>query len=108
MRTFFASLVAPLALGLAFVALIVAGASAPAIAQSQGDQRSAREQMQAGRTLSSREIEQKILPTMRGHNYLGFEFDDRASAYRLKFMKDGQVTWVDVDARTGRVLRVAK
>lgn len=104
MRTFFASLVAPLALG----ALVVAGASAPALAQSQGDQRSAREQMQAGRTMSSREIEQKIVPTMRGHNYLGFEFDDRASAYRLKFMKDGQVTWVDVDARTGRVLRVSK
>ncbi|OYW45179.1 MAG: hypothetical protein B7Z08_04365 [Sphingomonadales bacterium 32-68-7] len=106
MRTFFASLVAPLALG----ALIAAGAVAPAAAQQQtrGDQERARAQMQAGRALTSREIEQRIMPQMRGHDYLGFEFDDRASAYRLKYMKDGQVTWVDVDARTGRVLRISK
>lgn len=99
------------------VAALLAGAVAtPAAAQhqqrgrdpSRGDQASARQEMQAGRTMSSREIESRIVPRMRGSDYLGFEYDSGASAYRLKFIKEGQVTWVDVDARTGRVLRISK
>jgi len=76
--------------------------------QPRGDQASAREEMLAGRTLSSREIERRVIPQMKGQDYLGFEYDGGASAYRLKFMKEGQVTWVDVDARTGRVMRVSR
>ena len=76
--------------------------------QSRGDQASAREEMLAGRTLSSREIERRVIPQMKGHDYLSFEYDAGSSAYRLKFMKEGHVTWVDVDARTGRVLRISK
>jgi uncharacterized membrane protein YkoI len=94
-------------------AIFVGGLAAPAAAQrgrdaAQGDQAMAREQMQAGRTMSSREIERRIVPQMRGSDYLGFEYDAGASAYRLKFIKEGQVTWVDVDARTGRVMRVSR
>ena len=94
-------------------ALLVAGAAAPSAAQrvrdaTHGDQASAREEMQAGREMAPREIERRIIPQMRGSDYLGFEYDDGASAYRLKFLKEGQVTWVDVDARTGRVLRVSR
>jgi uncharacterized membrane protein YkoI len=98
---------------LAAAALVAGGLAAPAAAQrgrdaAQGAQASAREQMRAGRELAPREIERRIIPQMRGSDYLGFEYDDGASAYRLKFIKDGQVTWVDVDARTGRVLRVSR
>lgn len=75
---------------------------------SRGDQASARQEMQAGRTMPSREIERRIIPQMKGSDYLGFEYDSDASAYRLKFIREGHVTWVDVDARTGRVLRVSK
>lgn len=75
---------------------------------SRGDQASARQEMQAGRTMPSREIERRIVPQMKGSDYLGFEYDSDVSAYRLKFIRDGHVTWVDVDARTGRVLRVSK
>ena len=87
--------------------------AAPAAAQrgrdpAQDAQASAREEMQAGRELAPREIERRIIPQMRGSDYLGFEYDPGASAYRLKFLKDGQVTWVDVDARTGRVMRVSR
>jgi uncharacterized membrane protein YkoI len=95
-------------------AVFVAGSlAAPAAAQrgrnaAQGEQAMAREDMQAGRTMSAREIERRIIPQMRGSDYLGFEYDSGASAYRLKFLKEGQVTWVDVDARTGRVLRVSR
>jgi uncharacterized membrane protein YkoI len=89
-------------------ALVSGGLAVPAAAQTRGDQASAREEMRAGRTLPVREIERRVIPQMKGNDYLGFEYDSDASAYRLKFMKEGQVTWVDVDARTGRILRVAK
>ncbi|WP_347304195.1 hypothetical protein V5740_06190 [Croceibacterium sp. TMG7-5b_MA50] len=79
-----------------------------AAAQSREDQRSARTHMQAGRVMSVREIERRIIPQMRGDEYLGFEYDGVATAYRLKFIRDGQVIWVDVDARTARVLRVSR
>lgn len=87
---------------------IAGGISAPALAQSRTDQQSAREEMRAGRTMSVRDIERRIIPQMKGNEYLGFEYDGAASAYRLKFIRDGQVIWVDVDARTARILRVSK
>ncbi|AKH41924.1 putative membrane protein YkoI [Altererythrobacter atlanticus] len=92
---------------IAAAALLAGGLAAPAAAQSRGDQKSAREEMKAGRTMSSSEIERRIVPRMKG-DYLGFEYDGVASVYRLKFIRDGRVTWVDVDARTARVLRVSK
>jgi hypothetical protein len=60
--------------------------------------------MRAGNQLSLREIERRILPSMRGSEYLGPSYDSTARAYRLKFIKDGRVTYVDVDARSGRVI----
>jgi uncharacterized membrane protein YkoI len=89
------------------VAALVAG-PAPAAAQSREDQQAAREEMRAGRRMPLRDIERRIIPQMKGHEYLGFEDFNDTTAYRLKFLKDGQVTWVDVDARTGRVLRVSR
>ena len=55
------------------------------------------------------QVEQRAraLPQVRGSTYLGPEFDG-AATYRLKFMRGGKVFWVDVDARTGRVLGVAE
>lgn len=87
---------------------IAGGVAAPALAQSRTDQQSARDEMRAGRTMSVRDIERRIIPQMKGNEYLGFEYDGAASAYRLKFIRDGQVIWVDVDARTARILRVSK
>jgi uncharacterized membrane protein YkoI len=102
MRTCPASLLAAAAIGL--LPLIPAHVSA----QSREDQQSVRTHMQAGRVMSVREIERRIIPQMRDNEYLGFEYDGVATAYRLKFIKDGQVVWVDVDARTARVLRVSR
>jgi hypothetical protein len=93
---------------LAAAALVAGGLAVPAAAQSRGDQASAREEMTAGRTLPVREIERRVIPQMRGHEYLSFEYDGNSSAYRLKFIKEGQVVWVDVDARTARILRVSR
>lgn len=88
-------------------ALLFAGlAPAPdAQAQSRSEQSEARKEMRAGNILKSREIEARVLPTMRGHDYLGFEYDPAAMAYRLKFIRDGRVSFVDVDAKTGKVIR---
>jgi hypothetical protein len=82
--------------------LVLTGA-APAFAQ-RNDQGAARKEMRAGNVLSLREIEARVLPTMRGHQYLGPAYDSTAMAYRLKFIRDGRVVFVDVDARTGRIL----
>ena len=100
MRKLFASFTA--------IALLPGAIAVPAAAQSRGDQASAREEMKAGRNLPVREIERRVIPQMRGHDYLSFEYDGGNSAYRLKFMKEGQVVWVDVDARTARILRVSR
>ena len=59
---------------------------------------------QQGRFLALRDIENRIVPQMRGFAYLGPELDAYAGRYRLKFMRGPQVVWIDVDARTGQLL----
>jgi uncharacterized membrane protein YkoI len=68
------------------------------------EQQSAWRGTQEGRFLSLRTIESMILPRMRGADYLGPEFDAASGRYRLKFMRGGEVIWVDVDARSGQVI----
>lgn len=81
-------------------------ASAPALAQqTKSDQGMARKEAQAGHILKSREIEAKVLPMMGKAEYLGFAYDSTAMAYRLKFIREGRVLFVDVDARSGRIIQ---
>lgn len=80
------------------------GAGSIAFAQPRTDQGEARKEVQAGNVLSLREIEARVLPMMRGSEYLGPAYDATAMAYRLKFIRDGRVTYIDVDARTGRII----
>ncbi len=40
---------------------------------------------------------------MPGADYLGPELN--GGTYRLKFMQNGRVIWVDVDSQTGRIIR---
>jgi uncharacterized membrane protein YkoI len=87
------------------VALAITGlAVTPAHAQSRSDQGEARKEMKAGNVLSLREIERRVLPRMKGSQYLGPAYDSTARAYRLKFIKDGRVTFIDVDAASGRII----
>jgi hypothetical protein len=55
--------------------------------------------------LPIREIERRVIPMMQGAQYLGFDFDPQTSIYTLKFLRNGSVIWVDVDGRTGRIVR---
>jgi len=70
-----------------------------------GEQGQVRKDREAGSILSIRQIERQVLPRMGGMQYLGPEYDPAAMAYRLKFIRNGKVHFVDVDARTGRILR---
>ena len=71
----------------------------------RGEQNEARQDMRAGKVKSLREIEANIVPRMRGMQYLGPEYDAVAQVYRLKFIDRDRVIFVDVDARTGNVIR---
>lgn len=98
---------------LAGAALVATGLSGTAVLAQAGhphrdDQNQARKAVREGDVRSLREIEQSVLPRMKGAQYLGPEYDSAAMAYRLKFIRDGRVTFVDVDARTGRILGISK
>jgi len=80
----------------------------PAQAEPGQEQGEVRREMRAGKVRSLREIEARILPMMRGAQYLGPEYDPAAVAYRLKFIRDGRVTFIDVDARSGEVINQSR
>ena len=80
----------------------------PAMAGPGDAQGTVRKELRAGNVRSLREIEQRVLPTMPGAQYLGPEYDPAALAYRLKFLRDGRVIFVDVDARSGQVMRQSR
>lgn len=78
----------------------------PVLASGPGnEQGKARSDLRRGNVKSLSEIEQAVLPTMNGAQYLGPEYDPVAQAYRLKFIRDGRVIFIDVDARSGEVIR---
>lgn len=85
--------------------LAALGATAPQAYASPGDEQGlARKQLRAGTVRSLPEIESRILPSMGGMQYLGPEYDPTAMVYRLKFIQNGRVVFVDVDARTGQII----
>ncbi len=84
----------------ALVAGLIAG---PALADPPRDAKRAFEAARDGRSMPLPKIERRIVPLLPGADYLGPELN--GSTYRLKFMKDGHVIWVDVDAATGRIKR---
>jgi len=66
------------------------------------DQDNAREAMRAGAIRPLRDIQQQWRGDMPGYDYLGSDYDADAGSYRLKFLRDGSVVWIDIDGRTGR------
>ncbi len=92
----------------AFVFLLAAVAALhTADAQSRrGEQNDVYQEHREGALKSLRDIYSGVVPGMarRGAAYIGAEFDRANGRYRLKFMRNGSVIWVDVDGRTGAVL----
>ena len=92
---------------LAVAGIAVAGlAVMPAFAVQRGDQPDI---LSAGRgghgPLPLPVIERRVRPQMGGAAYLGPEFDSDTGNYRLKFKQQGAVIWVDVDGRSGNIIR---
>lgn len=92
----------------ALLVLALAVAAPAAHAGPANEQGKARKELRAGNVRSLREIEQRVLPTMPGAQYLGPEYDPVAMAYRLKFIREGRVVFVDVDARSGEIIRLSR
>jgi hypothetical protein len=80
----------------------------PAMAEPGREQGEVRKEMRAGNVRSLRDIERRVLPMMPGMQYLGPEYDPAAMAYRLKFIRQGRVVFVDVDARSGTVINQSR
>lgn len=88
----------PLAAGLLLTA---PGADAQRVsAQRGGEQDAAYRAMSNGDILPLPVIRSRV--RVPGAEYIGAEFDGRV--YRLKYMRGAEVIWIDVDARTGRVI----
>jgi hypothetical protein len=87
------------------LSLLAASGLSPADAQGgprrYPDQYRAREAAREGAP-PLRDIQQRWRQRMPGRDYLGSDYDENSGNYRLKFMRDGSVSWVDVDGRTGR------
>lgn len=88
-------------------ALMMAPLAAQVDAQGRrGDADAVYQGRLAGSLMPLRSIENGVVPRMksRGADYIGAEYDEDMSRYRLKFMRDGSVIWVDVDGRTGAIV----
>jgi hypothetical protein len=89
--------------------LILAGAlaagltSTPALANPPRDADKAFRDKEEGRSMPLPKLERRVLPFMGGADYLGPELN--GGTYRMKFMRNGRVIWVDVDPQTGRIIR---
>jgi hypothetical protein len=92
-------------------AALVALPSAVVIAQQvpRMEQEGLRDQFKRGNIQSLRQIESNVVPAMRrrGAAYIGAEFEPTLLRYRLKFMRQSSVIWIDVDGRTGEILAQA-
>jgi hypothetical protein len=79
---------------------------APNHEQSQGphrEQERAFEDTRQGRSMPLPQLERRVMPFMGGADYLGPEIN--GGTYRMKFIQNGRVIWVDVDPQTGRIIR---
>jgi hypothetical protein len=84
--------------------VIAAGlTSAPALADPPRDSQRAFEGRQQGRSMPLPQLERRVMPLMPGADYLGPEIN--GGSYRMKFIQNGRVIWVDIDPQTGRIIR---
>jgi hypothetical protein len=84
---------------------LAAPLQAPAMAI--GEERRVRDMVQAGEMMPFEAIRSRVTSQVRG-DYLGVEFDEPSLTYRFRFLVNGQVINVDVDARTGQRRRSSR
>jgi hypothetical protein len=96
----------PMKLALLSALLLTPATSHVAAQGRRGDADAVYQGRLAGSLMPLRSIENIVVPQMkaRGADYIGQEYDPDVGRYRLKFMRDGSVIWVDVDGKTGTVV----
>ena len=87
-------------LSILIAAATMAMTGLPAEAQPLREQDAAYRATQQGRILPLPAIRSRI--RIPGAEFIGAEFD--GVIYRLKYMRGADVIWIDVDARTGRLV----
>lgn len=71
----------------------------------RSDQDAARRAMLDGNVMPFSVLKRRVEAQMGGDaDYLGSEFIPERNRYRLKYMRDRNVVWVDVDGRTGDII----
>ncbi|WP_299308084.1 PepSY domain-containing protein [uncultured Croceicoccus sp.] len=98
---------APVAAVLVAVSCLSLAVPAHAEQGKRDGQGEARRELRAGNVHTLREIESRVLPRMKGMDYLGMD-EFSANTYRLKFIRNGRVVFVDVDARTGNIVNIMR
>jgi hypothetical protein len=84
---------------------VVAGlTSAPALGDPPRDSQRAFQGRRDGHSMPLPQLERRVMPLVGPNaDYLGPEIN--GGVYRMKFIMNGRVIWVDVDPQTGRILR---
>jgi ribosomal protein S7 len=86
--------------------VMVGGSAADAQQVRRDEQNSVRENTRRGTIRSLRQIEANVVPAMerRGAKYIGVEFVEKDLRYRLKFVRQSSVIWIDVDGPSGQII----
>lgn len=74
-------------------------------AEARRDQDDAYRAARSGEIRPLPDIRARVHSRMSDAQPLGEEYDPASRTYRLKYLRSGSVVWVDVDARTGAVVR---
>lgn len=88
--------------GIGALAAILA-LSPPVQAGQRDEQDAARRAMLDGQVMPFSLIKRRVDAAMDGATYLGSEFNPASNRYRLKYVRNGKVVWVDADGRTGDI-----
>ncbi|MCP1468828.1 hypothetical protein J3E64_000495 [Sphingobium sp. OAS761] len=72
------------------------------------EQDAARRAMLDGQVMPFSMIKRRVDAQMNGATYVGSEFHPSSNRYRLKYVRDGKVMWVDADGRTGDIIGMAR
>jgi hypothetical protein len=93
------------------LAAITVATAVPSSAQADGrrdEQDAARRAMLDGHVMPFAMIKRRVDARMDGATYVGSEFNPSSNRYRLKYVKNGKVLWVDADGRTGDITGMAQ
>ena len=85
-------------------AVVASAAPASVVAEQEHDGLAALQATRQGRILPLKEVERRVVPQMKGAQYIGFDLEMPSGIYTLKFLREGEVIWVDVDGRSGQVI----